>query len=373
MLMLTLITKLTNVVSALWCNLPLILLSIVGIGFLIAFHELGHLIFAKLFNVYAPSFSIGFGPRIFEFKLGETTYAISAIPLGGYVELAGSAEMGQGEQEHAKDASDRSFAAKPYWQKLIIMLGGIGFNVLFAYLALSFLYSMGAPCIGTWCKDKPAHIGAVHAQTAAQKAGLQPGDLITSVDNKPTKTIQSVTVALTPFINKPVTLGIDRDTEALTLEITPKEQTVGTEKRPLLGLAWQIKKMGLIDSFKAGGQATWALIVQTAGALKNLTKSREGLGGPLMLICQVTQFAGMGFKMFLFMLAFISINLAVFNVLPLPIFDGGQVLFFTIEAIMRKPLSDRAREAIHYYTWLGVIALVIYLTLKDIIKISTWF
>ena len=92
-----------------------------------------------------------------------------------------------------------------------------------------------------------------------------------------------------------------------------------------------------------------------------------------MLICQVTQFAGMGFKMFLFMLAFISINLAVFNVLPLPIFDGGQVLFFTIEAITGRPLSEKARENIHYYTWMGVIALFLYLTLRDILKISTWF
>ena len=92
-----------------------------------------------------------------------------------------------------------------------------------------------------------------------------------------------------------------------------------------------------------------------------------------MLIAQVTQFAGLGIKMFLFMLAFISINLAVFNLLPFPIFDGGQVLFFTIEAITGRPLSDKTRENIHYYTWLSVIALFAYLTLRDIMKISSWF
>ena len=118
---------------------PLIILALFGLGFVIAFHELGHLLTAKLFNVLAPSFSIGFGPRIFQKKFGETTYALSAIPLGGYVELAGSAEMGQGEQTHAHDTSDRSFAAIPYWQKLLIMLGGIGFNIFFAYIAFSIL------------------------------------------------------------------------------------------------------------------------------------------------------------------------------------------------------------------------------------------
>lgn len=131
--------------------------------------------------------------------------------------------------------------------------------------------------------------------------------------------------------------------------------------------------MPFTQALSAGWEATWSLITQTAGAIKGLTKSREGLGGPLMLICQVTQFAGMGMKLFLFMLAFISINLAVFNLLPLPIFDGGQVLFFTIEAILRRPLSDETRYKIHYYTWLMVIGLVIYLTFKDVIKLSGLF
>jgi len=367
------ISKTFQVASALWCNAPLIVAAIVGVSFLIAFHEFGHLLFAKLFNVYAPSFSIGFGPRIIEKKIGETTYALSAIPLGGYVELAGSAEMGQGEQTHAHDTSERSFAAKPYWQKLLIMVGGIGFNLLFAYAAFVLLFALGAPCIGSWCQDKPATIGVVHDNTPAAQAGLQPGDILTSVDGTPTPTIESLTKSLELHIKRPVTIGVKRAGEEQILTITPDEQTVGTLKKPLIGVAWYLEPMSILQAKSAAWKATWALVTQTAGAIKNLTKSHEGVGGPLMLICQVTQFAGMGFKMFLFMLVFISINLAVFNLLPLPIFDGGQVLFFTIEAIIRRPLSDKAREAIHYYTWIGVLALVAYLTLKDVIKLSSWF
>lgn len=373
MLLLAFIAKLPATLVLLWQNLPLIILALFGLGFVIAFHELGHLLTAKLFNVYAPSFSIGFGPRIFQKQIGETTYALSAIPLGGYVELAGSAEMGQGEQAHAFDTGERSFAAKPYWQKFLIMLGGIGFNIIFAYLALSILFSMGAPCIGNWCNDKAATIGSISPKTPAEASGLKEHDTIVSVDGKLTPTIGDVVTALEPFIKKTVTLGVQRHGETLSLEITPEEQTVGTHKKPLLGVAWQIPKMGVFAAFKEGWAATWSLTKQVGQAIMNLTKNREGLGGPLMLITQVTQFAGRGLKMFLFMLAFISINLAIFNLIPLPIFDGGQTLFFTIEAIIRRPLSDATRENIHYYTWLGVILLFIYLTFRDVIKLSSWF
>ncbi len=373
MLVLALFSKLTTILSLVWFNLPLIILAMFGLGFVIAFHELGHLLAAKLFNVYAPSFSIGFGPRIIQKQWGETTYALSAIPLGGYVELAGSAEMGQGEQAHAKDLSDRSFASKPYWQKFLIMLGGIGFNILFAYLTLSILFSLGAPCIGSWCNDKQATIGSVYPKTPAERAGLKQEDTILSVDGTLTPTIGSVVKALEPFIKKPVALALQRGSETLAIELTPDEQIVGSHTKPLLGVAWHIPKMSILDSFREGWRATWSLMKQVASALMNLTKNREGLGGPLMLITQVTQFAGMGLKMFLFMLAFISINLALFNLLPLPIFDGGQVLFFSIEALTGRPLSDTTRENIHYYTWIGVILLFMYLTFRDVIKLSSWF
>jgi regulator of sigma E protease len=213
----------------------------------------------------------------------------------------------------------------------------------------------------------------VHANSAAEKAGLKIGDTIIGVNGNSTPSIGSLVSALEPHIGQDTTIDIERDGTKIQAQIHPGEQVQAGKRKPLLGVAWQSKKMGLKDAFVTGWQATWGLITQTFGALKALGKSREGLGGPLMLICQVTQFAGMGMKMFLFMLAFISINLAVFNVLPLPIFDGGQVLFFTIEALLRRPLSDKTRESIHYYTWLLVIALVVYLTFKDVIKISGWF
>ncbi len=367
------LAPLTNILLVLWTNLPLIIIAFLGLAFLIVFHELGHLLTAKLFNVYAPSFSIGFGPRIYEKQIGETNFVLSAIPLGGYVEIAGSAEVGQGEQLHAHDKSDRSFNSKPYWQKFLIMLGGIIFNVFFAYVAMSILFMTGAPCIGTWCDKKPAQIGIVHTHTPAEKAGLKIGDIIVGINGTATATIGDVAKQLEPLIGKETQMTVHRAGRDMAIAITPESQKAGNKKKPLIGVAWQIPPMHFFQALSAGWEATWSLITQTAGSLKNLTKSSDAIGGPLMLITQVTQFAGLGAKMFLFMLAFISINLAVFNCLPLPIFDGGQTLFFTIEALIRRPLSDEARYRINYYTWLFIIVLVVYLTFKDFIKLSGWF
>ena len=182
MVVFTLVSKIFNslpqIISSLWCNLPLILLAILGVSSLIVLHEFGHFLFAKLFNVRVPSFSIGFGPRLLTKQFGETTFALSAIPLGGYVEVAGNPEVGQGEQLDAHATGDRSFTSKPYWQKLLIMAAGIVFNILFAYAALTFLFSQGAPCIGSWCETKPALIGGVNPKSPAEKAGLKSNDKI---------------------------------------------------------------------------------------------------------------------------------------------------------------------------------------------------
>ncbi len=348
-------------------SIPLIILAIIGVSFLIVFHEFGHLIFAKLFNVYAPSFSIGFGPRILQKKIGETTFALSAIPLGGYVELAGSEEETENGQPSAPNP--RSFNAKPYWQKLLIMFGGILFNLIFSYVTFTALYMTGAPGIGsTYDENQKPIIQAVHSGTPAEKSQLKAGDILTGVNNKATPNTKSFLEELTPFIGKPVAIDILRNGVLQKVELISESQGEGAQKKPRLGVTWRIEKKAFLEAVKAGFNTTNELASKIFGIFKNIGKERGQLGGPLALIHQVTQFAAQGWKMFFFMLAFISVNLAVFNLLPFPIFDGGQILFFTIEATMKRPLSDKAREAIHYYTWLAVIGLVIFLTFNDILK-----
>ena len=119
--------------------------GLIGINFVVGIHEFGHFLFCKFFKIRTPTFSFGFGPYLASKKIGDTTFALSSIPLGGYVEIAGSAEMGQGDQKEAHARDTGSFAIKPYWQKLLVMIGGIVFNLIFAYAALIFLFMIGLP------------------------------------------------------------------------------------------------------------------------------------------------------------------------------------------------------------------------------------
>lgn len=358
--------SLLSIMSNLW----LILLALGGISFLVAFHELGHLLFAKLFGVYAPSFSIGFGPRLIEKKIGETTYCISAIPLGGYVEIAGNPEMGQGSQEAAYIKGDRALSSKPYWQKLLIMLGGILFNMIFAYAAMTFLFYKGAPAIGTWASMERPVVYTILPQSPAANAHLQKDDIITAIDGKEMDTITSISEYLKSNSQLNIVITASRNGQLEKIPLTLKLDT-NNKPIPNLGLIWHTKPIGIVDSLKNGFNATLSLTKQTFQALASIVKNRDtnAVGGPLMLISQIKDGAGLGYKLFIFLLAFISINLAVMNILPLPIFDGGQILFETIEAITGKPLSEKTRENIHYYSWLAVMALVVYLSYNDVLRI----
>lgn len=355
----------------LFCNIPLIIIAILGIGFLIAFHELGHFLFCKLFKVKTPSFSIGFGPRIFQKKIGDTTFALSLIPLGGYVEIAGAHEIGQGEQKEAFSQSKYSFAKKPYYQKMLIISGGILFNLIFAWFALSSLLFLGAPCIGQWCTNKQPIILNTENKSSAQKAGLEKNDKIISINNQRISSIKQVSDIAQKNINKTIDLTVLRNNQEKHINLTIGSKKIKDKEISSTGITWYIPPISLYKAITEGFKSTLEITKSIFMALGNLfhNRSMSGIGGPLMLISQVTKSVGMGAKVFIFILALISINLAVFNVLPFPIFDGGQALLYTIEAIKGKPISLKTKERIQYYTWLSVIILVIFLTYKDILKL----
>lgn len=366
-------------------NLPLLIAGLLGLGFLVTFHEFGHFLFARLFNVHVPSFSIGFGPRLIEKKIGDTTFALSAIPLGGYVEVAGHQEVGQGEQKEAQRDDERSFNKKPYWQKLLIMFGGILFNFIFGYLALSFIYFIGAPglvsgsemLIGKWAFKETPVISFVPAK-AAEKIPLHAKDKILSINNHEVSSIENVVNTVGLYPDQDVTFKVERNGSIVDVPVKlssriQKSTDKETEtKIGTLSAFWYIAPLSLKDSFKEGFNTCVDLSKKVVFAIKSLFTSEgaSNVGGPLMIIHQLKEGASLGIGFFLFLLSFISINLAVLNFIPLPIFDGGQILFFTIETLIGRPLSDATRYKIHYYNWLFVIALVVYLTYKDITRLT---
>jgi len=361
--------------------------GIIGIGFLIGFHELGHFLFCKLFNIRTPSFSIGFGPKIIEKKIGETVFALSAIPLGGYVEIAGAAEVGQGEQNDAKSNDEQSFASKPYWQKLCVMLGGIVFNLMFAYAAFSFLFFTGMPKSELlYPLNASSKIAAIEPGSAAQLMRLEAGDVIFSIDSMDIVNPKSDQAAPTMlevirYINskpgKPVTIKIERQGIVSTISGTMGSRVIGNKTIGSLGItSFEMKPatpVSFFESLKQGFSLTNTIILSTAYAFKNIFSKRDmsGMAGPISIITQTAHGASLGFNVFLILLAIISVNLAVLNLIPLPILDGGQIVFYSIEAIIGRPINEKVREYIHIACWLLIMGLILYLSYKDIARLIT--
>lgn len=352
----------------------LIIAGVFGIGFLIGFHELGHWAFCKLFKVHTPSFSIGMGPRIFQKKLGDTVFVLSAIPLGGYVEIAGAEEVGQGEQKEAGRRDEYSFAVKPYWQKMLILGGGIMFNMLFAYLAFILVFALGAPKSPIlYPMNATTTIKTVMDKSAAKKYNLQTGDTILSINGQSFDDVEKLIKGIQDIPNKRVKISVERDGAEKTIPVTIGSIKLNGASRGSLGVVFDmapIKSKTFFGAIKDGIEATNLSIKKTWMALKSIFKDRniKQVGGPLMVISQTIKGAGKGFKIFLMLLAFISVNLAILNMLPIPIMDGGQALFYTIEAIIRRPLPMNIKLIIHYICWVGIMALVLFLSYKDIVR-----
>ncbi|HBR71173.1 TPA: hypothetical protein DIC20_01960 [Candidatus Dependentiae bacterium] len=347
-------------------NLISIAVGLFGIGLIIGLHEFGHYLFARLFGVRAPSFSIGMGPKLISKKMWGTEFKISAIPLGGYVEIAGMAEIGQGEQKEAKATDQGSFRAKPYWQKAIILLGGILFNLLIGFILFVGLYFTGMPkSLFLNPHEIAPIIKKVTPGKGAAQADLQPGDKIIAINQTPTPHILIFMQELQKNANKEIVLTINRDNKILDIPAKVDENgKLGIEE-------FQIKDFSPAESFinsvKKAWKTTITIIKQTLEVFIRLFKKRttEGIGGPLELISQVIANAKEGVSIFLFLLAFISVGLAIINLLPIPITDGGQLLLTTIEAIIRRPLPEKAVEVIHTISWILVMAFFAYLTFKD--------
>ena len=360
--------------AGLFQNVFFILLGFLGIGFLIGFHELGHFIFAKLFNVRVPSFSLGFGPRLISKKIGETEFCISALPFGGYVEIAGSAEIGQGEQKDALATDERSFAVKPLYQKLGIMFGGIFFNLIFAYAAMILLFFTGIP-------KTPfipnTIISVVQADSAAQKGALKPGDRIISINNENVENnVQKLQQTVEPLALKEVSIVIDRGGEIITKSIIIGVKNGEPGQTGTLGVEVDFTPTpahSFKDAVIEGIKACNSWIKKTIQGFSQLF-SRKGLGkvgGPLMIISMTVKSAAIGWQIYLLLLAIISINLAVLNLIPLPILDGGQIAFYTVEAIIRRPIPHKVREYIFIATWIMFMILFVYLTAQDIMRIAS--
>ncbi len=370
-----------NILNLLWIlsqNIFFTFAGIFGLGLLIGFHELGHFFFCKLFRIRTPSFSIGFGPNILTRKIGETEFKLSAIPFGGYVEIAGSAEVGQGKQEEAYSQDEHSVAVKPFWQKLLVMLGGILFNLLFSYTIFISLFMTGIPKTKLMYQTNVLPIIAgIHKDSAAEKHGLLAGDRILKInDVEINNNIQRLFEALEPLANKKATIFIEREGKRKKIAIVVDERKAFGKTIGILGIDLDVAETPphpFFESIKRGIQTTNLWIKNTFHGFTHILSKKDvsGMAGPVMIVAMTIKGASAGLKIFLLFLAIISINLAVLNIIPIPILDGGQILFYGIEALIRRPLPEKIREYIHIATWIMFLILFIYLSAQDITRIAS--
>lgn len=311
------------------------------LGGLIFFHELGHFVIARLFGMGVKAFSLGFGPRLAGFTSGNTEYKLSAIPLGGYVQLAG--EQGEEEEDFP---DDELFSNRPAWQRMCVVAAGPIFNFLLAFLIFWFLaLTQGQGVL------LPV-VGGVIADTPAASAGFKPGDRITAIDGTPIDTWAEMVVSIRQAEGRMLAMTVSRDEQTLTMNVTPRLRTFKNlfgeqETVPVVGIeraqviAYQpVDGTGFIFALKE----TWfksTLVVKGFVSIIERLIPMETIGGPIMLAQMVHQGAQSSVFDVLALAAFISINLAIINLLPIPVLDGGHILFFALEIVFRRPLNER--------------------------------
>jgi regulator of sigma E protease len=340
---------------------------IVVLGVLIFVHELGHFIFAKLFKVGVEKFSLGFGPKVFGKKVGETEYLVSAFPLGGYVKMVGESAEG----ELSPDDKARSFAEKPPLQRIIIVAAGPVFNLLFAYFIFIAVFMVGVPSVTTKVGE------AVEGKPAA-RAGIKAGDLITSVNGKPVSRWDEFAKTITQSKGSPLSIQVMRGSVPFLFLITPESRTVknllgDTVTSPMIGVVSSgetvIDRFGPGEAFVKGSVQTWNVIDLTVLSLVRLVQRAiplDNIGGPIMIAKMAGQQAAAGGVSFLAFMALLSINLGILNLLPVPVLDGGHLVFYIWELVFRKPVSVKAREIAQQIGLMLLVSLMVLAFYNDI-------
>lgn len=377
-------------------------------GLVVFVHELGHFLAAKLTGVYAPRFSIGFGPALFKRRVGETEYVLAALPLGGYVRMAsredeavafleggsehpagtvpttGANAAGRAADDHTGDPhrgadwnpdalmpfgprpvpEHRWFESKSLAARLFIMLAGVTMNVLLAYLInTGSAVVRGRPYV-------PTVVDSVLAGRPAAAAGMLRGDSVVAVDGHPVRTWAEVLDRVVPVTRGTVTLRVARGGAARDLVITPAAERVpdpvtGTPRLVgRIGVAARQQRLyeplSLGAALAEGGRETWWTAKSVGAVLRGLFAGEvavSNLGGPIAIARTSVQAARLGLEPLLQLIAFLSVNIAVLNLLPIPVLDGGQVLVNVLEAAKGSAFSLRTREYI-LRTGLAAVALL---------------
>jgi len=351
--------------------LYMIIAAVVAFGVLVFLHELGHFLVAKKAGVGVVTFSIGFGPKVLIRRYGETEYCVSAFPLGGYVKM-----VGEDPREDVSTADrDRSFAHQSLASRVAIVAAGPGANFLLAMIVFLFVFTFfGVPY-------RTAEIGGVQPDSPAAGAGLQAGDRIVMVAERPIRSWDELSGEVRASQGRAMDLGVVRGDREFTVTLSPKKgETQNILGEPEETWLIGIQSAGTVEVERGNPlTAGWLAVSRTVEisllTVEVLVKMVVGrvdsanLGGPLMIAQMAGEQAQRGLADYLFLVALLSINLGVLNLLPIPMLDGGHLLFFVIEAVRGSPLEARQRERAHQMGLLVLLFVMIYAFYNDLARI----
>ena len=359
-----------------------ILAFLLVIGPLIFIHELGHYYVGRWFGVKADTFSIGFGREILGWTDRRgTRWKVGWLPLGGYVRFAGdmspASEPSREWLELPAEERARTFQAKPLWQRFLIVLAGPITNLVFAVLVIAgFVLAIGDA-------RTPPVVDKVMAGSAAAEIGLKPGDRISAIDGNRIDHFEDISrfVALHP--NERLRIIVERDNRRFEVIATARpdiqRDKFGNEfRRGMLGVApgpQVIEPVAVAQVVPIALRHTWRVVTTTVEAIGQIITGRRSvkeMGGPLRIAKFSGEQASLGPVAFLWFMAVISINLGFINLLPIPLLDGGHLLFYMIEGIRRKPLRPEAQEWAFRTGLAALLALMIFVTFNDLASFGLW-
>ncbi len=346
------------------------------------FHELGHFLIARWCGVRVLVFSVGFGPELFGFNDRHgTRWKVSAIPLGGYVkffgdENAASVPDADAVQQMSETERRESFFFKPVRQRAAIVAAGPIANFLLAIVIFAAVFTFYGK------QATPARVETVQPNSAALAAGFQAGDLIVAINGKKIETFTDMQRLVSASAGEALTVDIERGGVRQSLKATPKL----TEMKDNFGNVHRIGVLGIsgareppvpvdpLTAVKLGVEETWFVVERTLSYLGGVVTGRESadqLGGPIRIAQVSGQVATAGFVALIHLAAVLSISIGLLNLFPIPLLDGGHLLFYAIEAIRGRPLSDRAQEYGFRIGLAIVLLLMIFATFNDILHLAS--
>lgn len=344
----------------------LILLSVI-----IVVHELGHLIVAKLFNVYCYEFSLGMGPEIYSKQAKETRYSIRALPIGGYVAMAGENDGISEQFEDIVVPEERTITGLAPWKKICVMSAGIVMNFILAWALMSVFFTVR----GIYIDSPKPIVSAVVEGGAAQAAGFMENDEIIKVvfDDgtivKPKK-FDDITMFSYGYDGN-IEFTVKRNDETVTLNCTPiLNEEDGLYYIGLMSKPGEVHNVNPINALYYGGAY---LVDMTKQMFVSLIRVFRGIGlnqlsGPVGIYSTTEQYVSLGFDYYLMLIAILSVNIGIVNALPLPVLDGGRVVITLFESLLHKKLNKKVEMGLMLACWVLLISIMLFATWNDILR-----